>query len=68
MGIATPGVYKRKLKNGDFYFGELLFGRLKNGKGTYYYANGDVYDGFYCHNRRSGEGIYTWSDGKQYAG
>lgn len=31
----------------------------RNGKGTYQYVNGDVYDGDWKDNKKHGKGIYT---------
>ena len=37
-------------------------------KGRNEYRNGDVYDGDFHNNVRSGEGRYEWADGRQYHG
>ena len=34
----------------------------RHGKGTYYYANGDVYEGEWFRNRKNGTGKYTYKD------
>jgi hypothetical protein len=41
---------------------------LKHGKGTYYYADGSVYEGDWANNQIHGIGTYTWKDGKVYSG
>ncbi len=38
----------------------------KNGKGTYYYANGDKYTGDWVDDHESGQGIFTGADGDRY--
>ena len=37
-------------------------------KGRIDYRNGDIFDGEFRNNVRSGEGRYEWSDGRQYQG
>jgi len=37
-----------------------------NGKGTYYYANGNKYIGDWVDDFRSGQGVFKWSDGGRY--
>jgi hypothetical protein len=39
-----------------------------HGKGVLHYPNGDQYSGNWVNNQRSGEGIYTSADGRQYIG
>ena len=42
---------------------------LRNGQGTYTYANGDTYEGEWSNNLRHGEGSYTYSaSGAKYTG
>jgi len=36
------------------------------GKGTYYYANGNKYIGYWMNDSKSGQGIFKWSDGGRY--
>lgn len=37
-------------------------------KGTYDFANGDSYEGYFVDGKREGKGIYTWSDKSYYKG
>jgi hypothetical protein len=37
-----------------------------NGKGTFYYANGDKYIGHMVNDKKEGEGVYIWTDGSRY--
>ena len=69
------GVYEGKCKKGlasgkgkavgkDTYEGQFLKG-LPSGNGTYYWANGDVYQGDWLFGKRDGVGIFTFKyDGK----
>ena len=38
----------------------------KNGKGTYYYANGNKYMGDWVDENRTGQGVFTWPSGDRY--
>ena len=35
-----------------------------NGKGTYYYADGNIYEGQWVEGNKHGEGSHTWVDGQ----
>lgn len=52
------------------FIAESSLGQYKhdkwNGKGTYYYANGDKYTGYWVDDVKTGHGVFTWSDGSQY--
>lgn len=37
-----------------------------NGKGTYYFTNGDKYSGDWVDGKRNGEGVFTLVDGDRY--
>ncbi len=39
-----------------------------NGQGTYYFANGDKYFGFFKDGVAKGHGTRTYSDGRKYTG
>ena len=41
---------------------------LKNGQGTFLYANGDIYVGTFVDDARTGQGKYTWAAGDEYEG
>ena len=49
------------------YDGELVNDK-RNGKGIYYYPNGDKYEGDWFDDKINGNGIYTWSSGSKYLG
>ena len=38
-----------------------------DGRGLFFFSNGDTYDGIYCLDKFDGEGTFTWAVGK-YAG
>ena len=42
--------------------------KLRNGKGTMYYNNGDIYKGEWKKDKKEGEGIYYYKDGNKYEG
>ena len=52
---------------GDKYEGYWKNG-LRNGKGTYSYANGSKYVGNTVDNKRNGYGVFTWANGDKYEG
>ncbi len=48
---------------------EHMMGQFKdkmNGKGTYYYANGNKYTGDWVNDMRTGQGVFTWANGNRY--
>ncbi len=49
---------------------EYLLGQFKdsrqNGKGTYYFASGNKYSGDWINDQKSGQGIFTWTNGDRY--
>ena len=51
-------------------FDEHLMGQMKNdkfnGRGTKYFANGDIYIGDWVNDEKVGEGVFTWADGDRY--
>jgi hypothetical protein len=54
------------LKNGK-YFGETM-NRIMEGKGKFFYKNGDTYDGFWKNGVKEGRGIYIYKNGDLYEG
>jgi len=50
------------------YIGERNCCGQRNGKGQYYYDNGDMYDGFWKRNKKHGFGCYTFFDGRVLEG
>jgi hypothetical protein len=49
---------------------EQVLGQFKddqvNGKGTFYYANGDKYTGDMVNCKKEGQGVYIWTSGNRY--
>ena len=39
-----------------------------DGKGIYYYNNGDRYEGDFRNHKKEGKGIYYYNDGDRYEG
>ena len=63
-----PKRYKGTLTlNEGTYVGEIFKG-LPDGYGIKRYNTGDVYDGQWKENQRSGRGTYTWKNGDKYVG
>ena len=63
-----PKRYKGTLTlNEGTYVGEILKG-LPDGYGIKRYNTGDVYDGQWKGNQKSGKGTYTWKNGDKYEG
>ena len=54
-------------ENKGEYIGQIING-LKNGKGIYYFGNGDRYEGEWKNDRYEGKGIYYFKDGRKYEG
>ncbi|OMJ67375.1 hypothetical protein SteCoe_35484 [Stentor coeruleus] len=50
------------------YEGEYIEGTLKHGYGTYTYANGDKYIGYWENDKRQGNGEMIWATGQNYKG
>ena len=59
-----------KLKYSDgYYVGQaMIFKKIRHGKGTYYFKNGDKYTGDFRHGKYEGTGTFTWADGESYTG
>ena len=53
--------------NGDKVCGQLQEG-MQDGKGTFTWANGAVYEGDWKDNKRNGFGRYKWNNGDVYGG
>ncbi len=49
-------------------FGCVPVGECANGTGTYYFGNGDRYEGKWKDNNRIGKGIYYFANGDRYEG
>lgn len=48
------------------YIGERNCFGQRNGKGQYFYDNGDMYDGMWKRNCKHGYGKYTYCSGEMY--
>ena len=57
----------KKYKGEGEYDGETV-GDLKQGKGIYYFENGDKYIGDFFNDAMEGNGIYYYKDGDKYEG
>ena len=42
------------------------FEKVKEGRGTYRYASGNVYDGEWKSDKREGHGTYRFADGDEF--
>ena len=56
-----------ELPNGDVYEGEIEHD-VRNGQGTYTWADGNRYVGEYRNDQMQGKGTYYWPDGRTYEG
>ncbi len=59
--LAAPPVYAAQ-------FGCVPVGVCANGTGTYYFANGDRYEGEWKDGKRDGQGTYYFANGNRYEG
>ena len=68
-GNKYEGKFTKGKKNGEFsvYEGDLKKD-LKEGKGIYYWNNGNRYEGDWKNDLKEGKGIYYWNDGRRYEG
>jgi len=58
----NAGTASVSYKNGDRYIGEVINGAIKQGKGKFMFANGDIYDGLFKNDKFDGYGIFTCSE------
>src|ERR1039457_5865494 len=54
--------------DGSHYEGDLIDGRIQDGKGIFTYKDGSRYEGVWVNGLWSGNGSITWSDGTHYEG
>lgn len=47
---------------------QCVSGNCHNGFGTYTWANGEIYSGYWLNNKRNGVGINKFADGRRYDG
>lgn len=66
-GNCQNGPSKYRFSNGAIYEGEMANGKI-HGLGTLWFANGDIYKGYWKGNKREGEGILNTVDGLSYQG
>lgn len=45
-----------------------LISKLKKGRGTFFFKNGEVYEGFWNNNKKEGVGTYNYINGERYYG
>ena len=55
------------INNNLIYEGEYKKG-VRDGKGIYYYQNGERYEGKFRNGKREGKGIFFWKDGSRWEG
>jgi len=48
----------------NFYEGKRNWQKQRHGQGTYYYDNGDIYEGDWVNDEKHGEGTYHFVSGK----
>ena len=60
-------VIKTEIYNNGKYTGEFKNG-LKDGRGIFYYTNGDKYEGDWKNDCREGKGVFYFKDGDKYEG
>ena len=53
--------------NNGKYVGQMING-IKEGKGIYYFNNGNRYEGDYKNDKREGKGIYYFNNGNKFKG
>jgi hypothetical protein len=61
------GIAEKEFDDGAKYKGQWILG-VEEGKGKYWYKNGDVYEGSFCDGRKHGKGYYKWQHGNKYKG
>lgn len=54
--------------NGEYYVGSIERGAVREGQGTHYYRNGDIYDGKFVENKRVGKSRVVFKDGSEFIG
>ena len=54
--------------DGAQYEGDILYGRIKNGAGTFTWISGETYSGTWLNDSQDGDGEMTWPDLGTYTG
>ena len=63
----SPKEGRKDYENG-YYIGEFNSSGQRHGTGTFYWSDGDKYEGQWSNGSRSGQGTYTWVSGAKYEG
>ena len=61
------GNYRKDYDNG-YYEGDFNEKGERHGIGTFYYDNGNKYEGQWVNGYRTGQGTFTWANGDKYEG
>jgi len=64
---ALPGAQTERFPNGDVYVGQMA-GGLREGQGSYAWADGRRYVGGFRAGLEDGQGTYTYPNGEKYEG
>ena len=59
---------KIELDDGGYYIGELANNNIPNGKGKYFFKNGETYEGEIKNDKFEGQGKYKYNNGEYYIG
>jgi hypothetical protein len=59
---------KIELEDGGYYIGEINQDNIPNGKGEYYFKNGEKYEGDIIKDTFEGNGKYIYENGENYIG
>ena len=59
---------KIELEDGGYYVGELTNDEIPNGKGKYFFKNGESYEGSIINDKFEGHGKYLYENGEYYIG
>ena len=59
---------KMELEDGGYYIGESNKEDIPNGKGKYFFKNGEIYEGEIINDKFEGNGKYIYSSGEYYIG
>ncbi|MDR0558795.1 MAG: PDZ domain-containing protein [Prevotellaceae bacterium] len=64
---SLAGNYRKNYDNG-YYIGDFNEKGERHGQGTYFWNNGDKYEGQWLNGSRNGEGVFYWANGDKYEG
>ena len=57
-----------ELEDGGYYIGEITNDEIPNGKGKYFFNNGEIYEGSIKEDKFEGNGKYIYENGEYYIG